>query len=166
MSLADLVNVTITHEPYGSPIDPKDCPEVHNAIGAIRSIDVSRFPMRMAIRIRRVEVIGPTLVSFGIEIVARVVDRDGASTRVGWPSAAAVQFGVGTAWDGFAMGEDQPMIDVVFTYGINMPIDRELPDRMRHWVRDCLRLSVLHELDECMLFDGVRLFDPHAKEGT
>lgn len=31
------------------------------------------------------------------------------------------------------------------------------------WLRRMLRDFVLHELDECLLFGGVRVFDPHPK---
>lgn len=30
------------------------------------------------------------------------------------------------------------------------------------WLRDQLRKHVLHELDEALLVDGVRVFDPHG----
>jgi hypothetical protein len=35
---------------------------------------------------------------------------------------------------------------------------------MLDWVRESILFSMTHELDECILFEGHRVFDPHAQD--
>lgn len=35
---------------------------------------------------------------------------------------------------------------------------------MLRWILQCVTELVVHEVQECFLYDGVRIFDPHAGE--
>lgn len=37
-------------------------------------------------------------------------------------------------------------------------------DRLARWLEVQLKHAVMHELDESLLFDGKRVFDPHTKD--
>jgi hypothetical protein len=153
----ELVDIRVTSEPYGRPVDPKDIPEVHNAIATIRTLDVSRFPMRMRIELERVELIGPKTVNFQLRVPTKVLDRDK-------PDPPFVLRG---ELDGVPLCRacrPEAWIEVVFSFASTFQVDERLVSTVRGWLHHCLREAVTQELEECMLFDGVRLFDPH-KDG-
>lgn len=55
-------------------------------------------------------------------------------------------------------------IPLFFSRSMPMDIWKSDPQRQVHFVRDTLRSMLMHELDECLKVDGVRVFDPHKDD--
>ncbi|RTL06371.1 hypothetical protein EKK58_05320 [Candidatus Dependentiae bacterium] len=110
------------------------------------AIDVSKFPLRIVLKIRATE----NNCEFEIGIIA--MGREGEPTTRPQKFAAIhnvsyeiiEQFAMCVSF--YQEDRDAAVLGVLVTQGL-----------------DLIRKVVLHELDECTLVRGIRLYDPHTE---
>lgn len=56
---------------------------------------------------------------------------------------------------------DRIVSDALFSGTVPAYRDPQAPAQL---IRHIVRETIFHEIDECLLIDGKRVFDPHAKE--
>jgi hypothetical protein len=114
-----------------------DIPEVKEALAYLASIDLSRFPMPLQLEVWRVEVVDIVAPLLALEVWVHSIVADRVT---GSP------------------------IKVKFTGAHTFLVGPGLVHTVARAVREQVREAVLHELDECFLVGGARLYDPHAGE--
>ena len=112
-------------------------------LAPLRKLDVSRFPMRMA-------------VTFGVEDYGRY-GRGLNASATGGLLVMTTQVFV-TERD----GDRATMITFTETLPVGDPASGPPTSDLLAWARSVLRRVVLHELDECLYVGGERRWDPHA----
>ena len=102
----------------------------------LQSVSVDRFPIITAYA-AKVRQRSPKVSLIEQTIFIRVPDRD----------------------------DDEMMVEIRFDLNRPCRLDCLTSHRVLKTVRDALHFVVRHEMDECLLVDGVRVFDQHASDG-
>lgn len=115
---------------------------------AEEAIDLSRFPLGLAVRFQ------PHPFHVEIQVKMVVIDRDA-------PAGSTQRMAVGTAE---LVSHDQ--IEQIAEYIARDNIVEWRVARKQALIERALlfvRSIILHELDECTLVDGKRIYDPHTE---
>lgn len=111
------------------------------------SIDLSRFPLRLQVHMR----LGHVGVTIAVQMRAEDRDAPGKQTRF-------------EAEDGVSHHELERMAYSFLDFGKAKEAGEARKKALVERTLLVVRSIVLHELDECTLVDGERIYDPHIPE--